>query len=473
MSPLWWAGQDGCRVGGEAGIMSLVLDGGTVHAGSWDEKDASPGGDGMPFRTDEEFALHMDRETDPGLLRDRFYIPPDTIYMDGNSLGLLSRDAEDELMKGLRTWKELGIRGWMEAEPPWFHLGEELGRRQAGLMGAEEGEVVSASSTTVNLHTLVSTFYHPRGGRRRILADGLNFPSDLYALQSQLRLRDMDPRADLVLVQARDGKFLEEDDIIDAMTSDIQLALFPSVLYRSGQLLDIERLTREAHDRGIVIGFDCSHSAGAVQHRLSEWGVDFAFWCTYKYLNSGPGGIASLYVNRRHFGSHPGLAGWWGYDKGEQFDMNTQFKPAGSAGGWQIGTVSVLSAVPLLGSLRLFAEAGMDHVRARSLKLTSYMIHLVDRLLSGTPCHCTVGTPRPPERRGGHVAVEHPEASRIVKSLKTRGVVPDFRPPDVIRLAPVALYNTYHEVWSTIQHVRQIIVSGEYESHDSQREPVS
>ncbi|MFO8059914.1 MAG: kynureninase [Bacillota bacterium] len=427
----------------------------------------------MQFRDEEEFALQLDGEEDPALLRDRFYLQPGVIYMDGNSLGLMSRDAEKELLRGLRQWRELGIRGWLEAEPPWFHLAEELGRRQAEMMGADADEVVSAASTTVNLHALVSSFYCPEEGREGILADELNFPSDLYALTSQLRMRGVDPGRHLRLVRSRDGRFLEEDDIIEAMTPDVQLAVLPSVLYRSGQLLDMRRLTREAHDRGITIGFDCSHSAGVVPHRLSEWGVDFAFWCSYKYLNSGPGGIASLYVNRRHFRRRRGLAGWWGCDKSSQFDMKSEFEPARGAGGWQIGTVSVFSALPLLGSLRLLGEAGIERVRARSLRLTSYMIYLVDQLLCAPPYDCALGTPREEKRRGGHVAVKHPEALRIVQALKARGVVPDYRPPDVIRLAPVALYNTYHEVHTAVRHIRQIIAQREYEHYSTQRQPVS
>ncbi len=427
----------------------------------------------MRTRTDRLFAEELDRGDEMEAVRRRFHTRSGHIYMDGNSLGLLSLDAEEELLRTLHEWRLMGIGGWLEGDPPWFDLGEELGRRQAALMGAREDEIVAASSTTVNLHALLGTFYRPEGDRVKILADELNFPSDLYAIESHLRMRERDPDRDLVLVRSRDERFLEEDDIVEAMREDVAVAVLPSVLYRSGQLLDMQRLARKARDRGITVGFDCSHSAGAVQHRLSDWDVDFAFWCTYKYLGSGPGGIASLYVNRRHFARGPAMAGWWGYEKDRQFEMDPRFRPARSAGGWQIGTVSVLSAAPLLGSLRIFNEVGIDRIRKRSLRLTSYLIDLVDERLSRRPYSCRVGTPRQDEQRGGHVAVEHPEAYRITRALRDRGVIPDFRPPNIIRLAPVALYNTFCDVWDAVEHIRDILDTREYEDHDRRREPVS
>ncbi len=246
------------------------------------------------------------------------------------------------------------------------------------------------------------------------------------------------------------------------MGEDVALVLLPSVLYRSGQLLDIERLTRAAHDRGILIGFDCCHSVGSVPHQLHRWGVDFAFWCTYKYLNGGPGAVGSLFVHRRHFGTLPALAGWWGYDKARQFDMALDFAPAAGAGAWQISTPPVLSAAALYGTLGMLREAGIERVRAKSLELTGYLMFLIDELLAEPPYGFAVGTPRKPARRGGHVALEHPDAIRICKALKARGVIPDFRFPNVIRLAPIALYTGYMELWQTAQILREIVDRGEH-----------
>jgi kynureninase len=332
---------------------------------------------------------------------------------------------------------------------------------------------VVTGATTVNLHSLVSTFYRPNGTRTKILADELNFPSDQYALASQVRLHGLDPDKYLILAGSRDGRTLDEDELIAAMGEDIALILLPSVLYRSGQLLDVERLTRAAHERGILIGFDCSHSVGAVPHRLHAWDVDFAFWCTYKYLNGGPGSVGSLFVHERHFGTLPGLAGWWGHHKERQFDMSLRFEQAPGAGAWQISTPSVFGAAALYGALAMFREVGIERVRAKSLDLTGYLMYLVDELLTEPRYGFAVGNPREADRRGGHVALEHPDAIRICKALKARGVVPDFRFPNVIRLAPIALYTGFAELWQTVQILRQIIDDGEHRQFSGERGAVA
>ncbi|KEO83518.1 kynureninase [Tumebacillus flagellatus] len=418
-----------------------------------------------------EEARQLDREDALAAFRERFYLLPDTIYMDGNSLGLCSRDAEQAVLKALEEWKTLGIDGWTDASPPWFYLAEELGKREADLVGGKPEEVIVTGSTTVNLHQLVATFYRPEGKRTKILADELNFPSDIYALQSQVLLKGLNPEEHLVQVKSRDGRTIDEDDIIATMTDEIALILLPAVLYRSGQLLDMERLTKEAHRRGIVIGFDCCHSIGSVPHRFSEWGTDFAFWCNYKYLNAGPGSVGGLYVNERHFGTRPGLSGWFGYNKDRQFDMVHEFEPAGTAGAWQIGTTHLLSSAPLLGSLQIFAEAGMERLRAKSLHQTEYLMGLIDAMPESLGYR--IGNPREDDRRGGHVSLEHEEAVRICKALKARRIIPDYRSPNVIRLAPIALYTSYEEVWRTAQALREIIENREYEAFETGRNVVA
>ena len=426
------------------------------------------------FKNSKEGAHVLDKEDPLSCFRRRFYLLAGKIYMDGNSLGLLSRDAEEVLLRSIDQWKSLGINGWLDAEPPWFDYAEELGRRQAPLVGAMPEEVVATSSTTVNLHTLVGTFYHPRGKKTKILADELNFPSDIYALESQIKLKGLNPRENLVLVKSRENRFLEEEDIVEAMNDEVALILLPSVLYRSGQLLDMEYLTRKAGERGIPIGFDCSHSVGAVPHYFDRWGVDFSFWCNYKYMNSGPGGVASLYVNKRHFTESPSLAGWWGYRKDKQFDMSLEFEKAEGAGGWQIGTTHLLSLAPLEGSLKIFQEAGIDRVREKSLKLTSYLVFLLnERGLTASPYNFRIGSPLEEKRRGGHVAIEHEDAARINKALKDRNIIPDFRYPNIIRLAPVALYNTFYEVWKVVEALQEIIDRGEQERYGQVRDAVT
>jgi kynureninase len=411
----------------------------------------------------EAHALALDAADSLARFRERFFLLPGRIYLDGNSLGLLSRDAEAETLAALEQWKALGIDGWLSADPPWFTLGEELGGLVAPLVGAEPESVVVTGTTTVNQHALTATFYRPLGARRKIVATALDFPSDVYALQSLIRLRGGDPERDLALVPSQDGRTIDEADIIARLDDEVALALLPAVLYRSGQLLDIPRLVAAARERGIPLGFDCAHSIGAVPHHFDEWGVDFAFWCSYKYLNAGPGATGGLYVNRRHWGKAPGLAGWWGYAKARQFDMVHRWEGAAAAGAWQISTPSLLGIAPLRGSLRLFLEADIDALRAKSVAQTDYLASLLeDGGLTVPPYDFAIGTPREPLRRGGHLAVEHADAPRIAKALKARGIIPDYRAPNVIRLAPAPLYTSYHELWRTAQALREIIDGGEH-----------
>lgn len=419
------------------------------------------------FELGEEFAKKLDLEDPLKEIRNRFYIKEDEIYMDGNSLGLMSKDAEKALMRVVEEWKNLGINGWMNAEIPWFYYPEELAKLQAPLVGAQDDEVIIHSSTTVNLHALVSTFFNPEGKRNKILMDLLTFPSDRYAVEGQLKLKGFEPKEHLVVVESKDGKTLDEREIVEKMNDDIALILLPSVLYRSGQLLDMQYLTEEAHKRDIIIGFDCCHSVGAIPHYLSKWEVDFAFWCNYKYCNNGPGGTASIYVNKKHFHREPVLAGWYGYIKDKQFDLSNEFQSANNAGAWQIGTSHMLSMAPLEGSLKMFNEIGIEKIREKSLKITEYLMYLIDNELS--QYGFIIGNPREDHRRGGHVALEHEEAVRINEAMKDRGIVPDFRYPNVIRLAPVALYISYHDVWKVVEIIKDIMKNEVYKNYSKKR----
>ncbi|MBC8138151.1 MAG: kynureninase [Fibrella sp.] len=413
----------------------------------------------------ENVAQALDAADPLRSFRERFYRRAGEIYLDGNSLGLLSRDAESSVLRVLDEWKTLGIEGWTAADPPWFSFSETLANSVAPLIGADAGEVIVTGSTTVNLHQLLATFYDPAAVKSRILADELNFPSDIFALQSHLRLRGLNPGEHLVRVPSRDGRTLEEDDIIAAMTEgNVQMAVLPSVVYTSGQLLDMKRITQAARDRDILIGWDCSHSIGAVPHALSEWGVDFAFWCHYKYLNAGPGSVGGLYLNRRHFGKSPGLAGWFGSRKDKQFAMEHTLIPADDAGAMQIGTPHLLSLAPLEGTLRIHHEAGMDRLRAKSLALTAFLRELTEAEL--VPLGVGVATPPEPERRGGHLALIHPEAARISRALRRAGVVPDFRPPDIVRLAPVPLYTSFADCVEAVRRLEVILEARTYEANE-------
>ena len=420
----------------------------------------------MAHDFDHEVGVDYARERDQAVgseVRDQFYLP-DEVYLDGNSLGPLSTAAEHYLQQAVSEWRELGIRGWTETDPSWFRYGEHLGDRLASLVGARESEVVAANSTTVNIHTLIGTFLErcAREGRgQTVVVNELDFPTDHYAIRSQLQTRGLDPDDHLVVVESRDGRTMQQDDIEAALDNhdDVGIVFMPSVLYRSGQLFDVERITDIAHDHDAYAGFDLAHSVGAVPHSLADWGVDFAVWCHYKYLNAGPGSIAGLYVHRDYHSDIPALAGWWGHEKDTQFEMRTTYTPAQSAGAWQIGTVPVLSAAPLLGALDIVDEVGIEVLRERSIELTDYLLFLVDERLP----ECTVGTPRDPTQRGGHIAVEHPEAYRISEALKARSVVVDFRPPNIVRVCPSPLYVGFEDVWNAVDRLRTILDEREFE----------
>ncbi len=421
----------------------------------------------------KEEIINFDGKDTLAAFRDRFYILEGITYMDGNSLGLLSKDSERSLMRVLDEWKTLGIKGWMEGERPWFWFAEDMGDMASPIVGAKPGEVVFSGTTTVNIHSLISSFYNPKGKRTKILADELNFPSDIYALKGQLKLRGVCPQKHLILAKAGKDMLLNEQDIIEQMTDEVDLVFLPSVIYSTGQLLDMELLTAEAHKRNITIGFDCSHSAGAIPHRFDVWGVDFALWCSYKYMNGGPGASAFYYVNKKHFGKEPLLAGWFGYLKEKQFDMLTEFIPAPNAGRWQISSPGILGSSAIEGALKIILEAGINNIREKSLKMTSLLAGLLqEKVFSGFPGFKFV-TPLKEERRGGHIAIEPPEAVRINEALKARGIIPDLRPPNIIRLAPVALYNTFEEVWNVVETLKEIMDTKEYEKYSKQRKAVS
>lgn len=412
-------------------------------------------------RLSRERAAGLDRDDPLAAFRSRFFVPEGKIYLDGNSLGLASRDAEAGVLRALEEWKRLGVEAWTDAQSPWFDVGERLGALQAPLVGADAHEVVVTGGTTINLLALATTFFDPEESDRwRIVTDEANFPSDVYALDSVARLRGG------TLMAVPTGDPPEEAlvtglEIAEGVGEPAAILCFSAVDYRTGRLYDVERLVAEGQARGALVGVDCSHSVGCVPHRLHEWGVDFAVWCNYKYLNGGPGALASLFVHERHHGRRPGLVGWWGSDKERQFQMELTYLPASGAGRWQLGTPPILSAVAVEGAVQLTLEAGMERIREKSLSQTAYLLELAEARLEDLGFH--VETPRESERRGGHVALAHPRAAQIARALRRRGVVPDFRPPDIVRLAPAALYMTYAELWECVAALREVVERGEDE----------
>ena len=418
-------------------------------------------------------------------LADRYHVPEDVVYMDGNSLGPASDAALTSLDRVVDEWRDLLIAGWTDADPPWFTVGERLGDALAPLVGADPSEVAVGNSITVNIHTLVGTFLDEllagKGPEREGVAGGewptaedggavpavlvneLDFPSDHYAIRAQLRGRGIDPDEKLRVVPSRDGRTIDPRDIEAALErhDDIGIVWMPTALYRSGQLFDVERITEAAHEAGAYVGFDAAHSVGAVPHDFDEAGVDFATWCTYKYLNAGPGSIGALYVAERHHGLTPALAGWWGHEKATQFEMNMTYTPAASAGAWQIGTPPLFAAAPLEGSIELLRDAGIDRLRAKSLALTDFLTALVDERLP----EVSVGTPREHAARGGHVALEHSDAEQLSAALRDRGVIVDFRPPTVVRVGPAAPYTSFADVLEVVDEVEAILDGGAHEEY--------
>jgi kynureninase len=412
------------------------------------------------FRLGLDFARELDARDPLARFRERFDVRPDRIYLQANGLGLASREAEAAVQGALAAWKERAHRGWEEGERPWLTTAERLGALEAPLVGAAPDEVVATGTTTYNIHVLMATFYQPSGRRTKVLADELNFPSDIFALQSQVRLRGLDPAQHLVLVKSRDGRMLEEDDVIAAMTDEVAVLMLPSAIYRSAQVLDVARLTRAAHERGILAGFDLAHSIGVTPHALDAWGVDFALWCGYKWLNGGPGAVGGIYVNRRHFGRAAGMTGWFGVAPEHQFDPDLVYHQAPTARAWSLSTPHVLSAAALEGALAVFHEAGIAAIRAKSLVQTRYLIFLADRLLLGRDSAWSLATPREDQRRGGHVALEHPEAARMRPHTLARGLHFGFKKPDTFRLAPSPLYTTYAELWQAMATLRELTPAG-------------
>jgi kynureninase len=346
----------------------------------------------------------------------------------------------------LEAWARLGVEAHFHGKIPWYSFHETFRETGARLVGARPGEVVFMNSLTVNLHLMLTTFYRPTARRYRILMDAPPFPSDLYALQSQLRLHGFDASEGLLLSE---GSSEDIEAVLAERGPEIAVVLLCGVNFLTGQYFDIPRLADAARRQECVFALDLAHAAGNVELRLHDWQVDFAVWCSYKYLNAGPGAVGGCFVHERHGQdiALPRLAGWWGNDPATRFHMHTEttFVPRAGADGWQISNPPILSMTPLLASLALFEEAGMPALRAKSERLTGYLHDLLERLPSG---HFEILTPAEPARRGCQLSlVIRDRVHEVLTALQAAGVVCDFRPPNVIRVAPVPLYNTFHEVW--------------------------
>jgi kynureninase len=373
------------------------------------------------------------------------------VYLCGHSLGLQPLAARQRINEELDDWAALGVRGHESAHRPWIPYHELMTQGLAALAGAQPGEVVAMNSLTVNLHLMLASFYRPAGARTRILIEANAFPSDRHALASQISWHGLDPRGQLLeLEPAGDsGQFTTEqiEYFLQQRGSEIALVLWPGTQYLTGQVFDLPRIAAAARQAGCVVGFDVAHSIGNVPLTLHDSGADFAVWCSYKYLNAGPGAIGGCFVHERHARSEPlqRLAGWWGHDPVTRFAMGPQFNPAPGAEGWQISNPPILSAAPLLASLELFELAGLAHLRAKSVALTGYLSFLLD------PLALQILTPAGSQSRGCQLSLRlgrDPRHGRaIFEHLQQAGMVCDWREPDVIRVAPAPLYNNFTDVF--------------------------
>ena len=411
------------------------------------------------FSADEDFALQLDAEDPLKDFRDKFHLPlskkgEPLIYLAGNSLGLMPKSARGLVEQELEDWAGLAVDAHLGAKTPWYSYHETLREPAARLVGAQPNEVICMNSLTVNLHLMMATFYRPTKSRFKILMEDPAFPSDTYAVKSQIVHHGFDPKEGLVLVRPRDGEFTVRQEDIEALLEkqgdEIALVLLAGVNFFTGQLFDIEKITAAAQKRGCVVGIDLAHAIGNVPLTLHDWNVDFAAWCSYKYLNAGPGAVAGAFVHERHATNRdlPRLAGWFGNDPATRFRLHLEpeFIPVASADSWQLSNPPIFSMAPLRASLAVFDEAGgMKMLRAKSIQLTGYLEFLLERAGSD---RFTIITPRDKEARGCQLSIlahEHPK--ELHKELEAAGVKCDFREPNVIRAAPTPLYNTFHEMW--------------------------
>lgn len=417
------------------------------------------------FRDDEAYALGRDAEDELASFRGRFHLPTGPVgevrtYLCGNSLGLQPRSVASDISTELEDWARLAVDAHFEGRNPWYSYHERFREPMARIVGARPEEVVVMNGLTANLHLMMVSFFRPEGRRRKILVEASAFPSDTYAVQSQLRYHGLDPDADRLVARPREGEAtLRTEDVVGLIQErgdEIALVLFGGVNYYTGQAFDLRAIAAAARERGCAVGFDLAHAAGNVELALHDDGPDFAVWCTYKYLNAGPGAIAGCFVHARHADDlgRPRFAGWWGNDPETRFRMHLEetFVPRPGADGWQLSNPPVLAMVPLHASLALFDEAGMDRLRAKSRALTGYLRFLLERdPLPGL----RILTPREPDAHGCQLSLAFDRDARgLFRELAARGFVGDFRPPDVIRVAPVPLYNTFHEVWRFARALR-------------------
>ena len=416
----------------------------------------------MIFNNSRELALELDNK-DPLLsYNDKFHFPVQEngnkhIYLCGNSLGLQAKITESFVKQELDDWKALGVEGHFHAQNPWLPYHEFLSESYSKIVGSKKSEVIAMNTLSVNLHLMMVSFYRPNETKNKIIIEGDAFPSDIYAVESHMKHHGIDPSESLIKLRPREGEvIIRLEDIINVIeqnSESVSLIMLGGVNYYTGQLFDMKKITQVAHNHGILVGFDLAHAVGNVLLSLHDWNVDFAVWCSYKYLNSGPGSVAGAFIHERHHNKNlERFAGWWGHDKESRFKMPDQFQPIKTAEGWQLSNPSILSLAAVRASLSLFDEVGMSQLITKSKNLTSYLVFLLNQIPTDRINIIT------PEQRGCQISISVKNGNKdLFNEITKRGVIVDWREPDVIRVAPVPLYNSYLDVYNFYQVLKEIL----------------
>ncbi|OKS86192.1 kynureninase [Mucilaginibacter polytrichastri] len=424
----------------------------------------------MNFENSLSFAQSLDASDQFRNLREEFYIPQhkgnDAIYLCGNSLGLQPKSTETIIMSQLAAWRNLGVEGWFEGDEPWLQYHKKLIGPLAKIVGAQAHEIAVMNSLTVNLHLLMVSFYKPTSKKYKILMEAGAFPSDQYAVESQVKFHGFELADAIIEIAPREGEYtLRIEDIIvqiNANADEVALVLFAGINYYTGQIFDMKAITAAGHQAGAYVGFDLAHAAGNVPLSLHEWGADFACWCSYKYMNSGPGGISGIFVHEKHHHdtSLDRFAGWWGYKLKDRFKMTPGFQPEAGAEGWQVSTSPILLMASLNASLQIFEKAGsVTALNKKSILLTAYLEYLIKQVNKQLNYeHFKIITPANQQERGSQLSlICKSDGKAIFDYLVSNGVIGDWREPDVIRLSPVPLYNSFEDVYQAAKYLLEAV----------------
>ncbi len=416
-----------------------------------------------------QYAQQQDEQDSLRYYRSKFFIPQingkDSIYFTGNSLGLQPKTTKDYITTELEDWASLGVEGHVHARNPWVSYHEMFPPLLTTIVGCKESEVVAMNQLTVNLHLLMVSFYRPTKQRYKIICETKAFPSDQYAFESQVQFHGFNPDEAIIEVSPRQGEHtIRHEDIIEAIESNadsLALVLFGGVNYYTGQLFDMKSIAETAHKAGAYAGFDLAHAAGNAELHLHDWEVDFACWCSYKYLNSGPGGVAGVYIHEKHTTNQeiPRFTGWWGTNKNNRFKMLPEFEPIPTAEAWQLSNAPIFSMAAHKAALQIFADAGFENILAKGRKLSNYLLFILDEI-NASQKHKVIEiiTPRNEKEKGCQVSMLMLERGKeIFDILLQKGVIADWREPNVIRVAPVPLYNTFEDVWMFGDIVKHIL----------------